>query len=313
METQARHLLVGIFTLSVMVAAISFVLWLNKKTDYRHFLTYDVVFNEAVSGLNKGGIVEFNGIRVGEVVSLRLDPEDAQKVIARIRIDPTAPIRTDTEAKLISSGITGLSVIRLSSGRLNNSQTLLADDTHIPVIMATPSPLSKLLSNGEGLLTMLNDISAQLKAFLSPENQKSTEHILQHLDQISTKLSQQDLQIDALIQQAIQASQHADQSFQAAQQLLNTSQQLLTQEGAKTLQQAQSSLAHAEQAFMTLNQTLSQNQDHIEKTLVGMRELGPTLQELRKTLNSIHHISQQLEQNPNQYLFNTGTVKEYQP
>lgn len=79
METRANHLLIGVFTLVVITAGIAFALWLNKTSADKEFDLYDIVFAEAVSGLNKGGIVEFNGIRIGEVVSLRFDEQDAKK------------------------------------------------------------------------------------------------------------------------------------------------------------------------------------------------------------------------------------------
>ena len=109
METRAHHVLIGLFTLLVVSAALIFALWLGKSDADRQFEVYDIVFQEAVSGLSKGGTVEFNGIKIGDVVSLRLDPEDAHRVIARVRVDSTAPVRSDTRARLVPAGITGLS------------------------------------------------------------------------------------------------------------------------------------------------------------------------------------------------------------
>ena len=112
METRAHHVLIGFFTLLVVGAALLFALWLGKVDSDTQFDAYDIVFQEAVSGLSKGSTVEFNGIKIGDVSSLRLDPQNPQRVIARVRVDSTAPMRTDTEARLVPSGITGLSIIR---------------------------------------------------------------------------------------------------------------------------------------------------------------------------------------------------------
>ena len=54
-----------------------------------------------MSGLSKGSTVEFNGIKVGEVAQLQLDPEDPRRVRARIQVDASAPMRTDTRARLV--------------------------------------------------------------------------------------------------------------------------------------------------------------------------------------------------------------------
>lgn len=319
METRAHHMLIGAFTLIVLAMVIAFTLWLSKNSHDKQYDLYDIVFAEAVSGLNKGGIVEFNGIRIGEVVSLRFDEADAQKVIARVRVDHAAPIRSDTEAKLMSSGITGLSVIRLSSGHKANS-ILLNDDDEVPVIIASPSPISKLLANGEDMLTTVNAILMQTRQLLSPENLSSIQKTLANVEQSTAMISKQETQLTELVKNMTHASQQANDTLLAATQLMQQSHKLLAKEGKQvmtqthaTLLQAQQSLAVAEASLTQLNQTVNQNQDNINASLSGMTELGPALIELKNTLASVRQISQQLEQTPSTYLFNSGTAQEFQP
>jgi phospholipid/cholesterol/gamma-HCH transport system substrate-binding protein len=76
METRAHHVLIGLFTVLVVVGALLFGLWLAKSSVDKEFKDYEIVFNEAVSGLSKGSAVQYSGIKVGDVVSLRLDPKD---------------------------------------------------------------------------------------------------------------------------------------------------------------------------------------------------------------------------------------------
>ena len=99
METRARHVLIGLFTLAAAVLAVLFALWLGKSQSERDFHTYDIAFAEAVSGLSRGSTVEYNGIRVGEVTDLRLDPKNPKNVYARVRIESGAPVRTDTRPR----------------------------------------------------------------------------------------------------------------------------------------------------------------------------------------------------------------------
>lgn len=74
METRAHHVLIGLFTLIIFTAVLLFSLWLTKSGTDRQFKQYDIVFNEAVSGLSQGSTVNYSGIRVGEVTMLRLIP-----------------------------------------------------------------------------------------------------------------------------------------------------------------------------------------------------------------------------------------------
>ncbi|KAG9550698.1 hypothetical protein KCV01_g23255, partial [Aureobasidium melanogenum] len=74
METRAHHILIGLFTVIVVIAALLFGVWLAKAHSDQEWNYYDVVFNEAVTGLSRGGAVQYNGIRLGDVMQLKLDP-----------------------------------------------------------------------------------------------------------------------------------------------------------------------------------------------------------------------------------------------
>ncbi|MEO7200872.1 MAG: MlaD family protein, partial [Dokdonella sp.] len=72
METRAHHILIGGFAIAAFLLGLLFVLWLSKVSADREFGYYDVIFTEAVTGLSKGGLVQYNGIKVGEVSKLSL-------------------------------------------------------------------------------------------------------------------------------------------------------------------------------------------------------------------------------------------------
>ena len=115
METRAHHVLIGLFSVIVIGAALLFGLWLAKSGSEGKFNYYDIVFNEAVSGLPRaaGAVQRDQGRRRG------LPPprsEGPAQVWARIRVVASAPIKQDTTAKLALTGITGTSIIQLSSG-----------------------------------------------------------------------------------------------------------------------------------------------------------------------------------------------------
>lgn len=48
METRAHHVVIGLFTLIVVSAALLFCLWLTNSGSDRQFRLYDIVFNEPV-------------------------------------------------------------------------------------------------------------------------------------------------------------------------------------------------------------------------------------------------------------------------
>ena len=118
METRARHVLIGLFTVLATVLALLFTLWLTQQSE-RDFHFYDIAFEEAVTGLSRGSTVEFNGIKVGDVIDLRINPKDPRNVYARVRVESTAPVRTDTKARLVP---VSLSIEKRGSISINSGE-----------------------------------------------------------------------------------------------------------------------------------------------------------------------------------------------
>ncbi len=116
METRANYILIGVFTLAVIAGGFGFVWWFQRLGGSGSQVPYEVVFDSSVSGLRPGGAVLFNGIRVGEVTSLKLDTEDPRKVVALVSIANTTPVRTDTKAGLELQGLTGIASVALVGG-----------------------------------------------------------------------------------------------------------------------------------------------------------------------------------------------------
>jgi phospholipid/cholesterol/gamma-HCH transport system substrate-binding protein len=116
METQARYSLIGLFTLCVIAGAFAFVYWLRGTGGFSERETYRVVFESPVTGVLPGSPVLFNGIAVGEVTELRLNPVDPSQVVATLSLDRSTPIRSDTQAGLVSQGLMGAPSIALRGG-----------------------------------------------------------------------------------------------------------------------------------------------------------------------------------------------------
>jgi phospholipid/cholesterol/gamma-HCH transport system substrate-binding protein len=107
METRAPYALIGLFVLAIIGAVFGFVYWLHDTGGLGERTVYRVRFENTVSGLLTGAGVLFNGIRVGEVTDLKLDPDDPKQVTATIAIVSGTPVRADTHAELEFQGLTG--------------------------------------------------------------------------------------------------------------------------------------------------------------------------------------------------------------
>ena len=58
----------------------------------------------------------FNGIRVGEVTELRLDPSQPRSVVAMVSLEKSVAVRADTAVSLDYQGVTGTASIALRGG-----------------------------------------------------------------------------------------------------------------------------------------------------------------------------------------------------
>uniref|UniRef100_UPI0035629393 MlaD family protein n=1 Tax=Methyloceanibacter sp. TaxID=1965321 RepID=UPI0035629393 len=116
METRARYALIGLFMLAVIGTIFAFVYWLENKGGFGERETYRVQFESSVSGLLIGSAVLFNGIRVGEVTGISLNPDEPQQVIAAISVLKNTPIREDTRVNVEQQGLTGGVAVTLTGG-----------------------------------------------------------------------------------------------------------------------------------------------------------------------------------------------------
>jgi phospholipid/cholesterol/gamma-HCH transport system substrate-binding protein len=175
-ETQARYLWVGAFTLAVIAAGFAFVYWLYTGGGFRDRAVYEIRFDNPVSGLLTGSAVLFNGIRVGEVTELRLSPDQPKQVIATIGIDPATPVRVDTSVSMDFQGLTGAPVILLTGGNPTAGPVSAPDGAAGPMLIAEADSGQSMtqaarttLKRIDGMLAEnsapLHDVIANFKTF----------------------------------------------------------------------------------------------------------------------------------------------------
>ncbi|SFS07753.1 phospholipid/cholesterol/gamma-HCH transport system substrate-binding protein [Dyella sp. OK004] len=312
METRAHHVLIGLFTVIVVAVALLFGTWLAKSSTDKQFNEYEVVFNEAVTGLSQGGAVQYNGIKVGDVTQLKLDPKDPRRVLARIRVGADTPVRQDTHAKLALTGVTGMAIIQLSGGS-PNSPALVSSDGHAPVIVADPSPLSRLLTNGEDVMTNINDVVSRANQLLSEDNVNRISRTLDHLDKATGAIADQRDDIRQLLRQLAEASKQANATLAQTEQLAHNANGLIDVQARATLDSAKNAMASLERSTAAIDHLLNDNRAALNGGMQGLSELGPAVRELRDAAGSLRGISRKLDDNPAGFLLGRDRSKEFVP
>ena len=306
METRAHHVLIGAFTVVVVVLAVLFALWLGKSSLSKQHHYYDIVFTEAVTGLSTGSPVQYNGIQVGQVSQLKLDPRDPRKVLARIQIAADTPIKVDTRAKLGLLGLTGVAFVQLTGGAPDSPPLMPTPENPVPVIKSESSALTKLLASGSDVVTNLNGILDRLGRIVSQQNVDRISQTLENIDQTTTSLAAEREDLRQLIQQASEASVQLNKTLVGTNKLINGP-------ALATLQHAQAAMVSLQQTTKTLNDLLADNKDSLQSGLRGVDQIGPTLRQLRATLHDIQQVTNQLQANPAAYLLGRDHPAEFTP
>jgi phospholipid/cholesterol/gamma-HCH transport system substrate-binding protein len=156
MKSRAGNLIVGSTTLVFIAVALGGFLALRKIHAVQQRSPLRIIFEGSASGLHPGGSVNFDGIQVGEVLSLRL--EDPRHTAALAMVETSAPIRKDTVAGLEFQGLTGLAAISLTGGEAaappppldaDGVPTLNADLTEIVTIRETLQNVDRLIVSNQ--------------------------------------------------------------------------------------------------------------------------------------------------------------------
>lgn len=313
METRAHHVIIGAFAIGVFALALGFVLWLSKSSIDREFQYYDIVFTEAVTGLSKGGLVQYNGIKVGEVVQLSLAADDPRKVVARIRVDAGAPIKEDTRAKLGLLGVTGVAFIQLSGGSPSSPPLKPTPQNPIPVIPSEESALSKLLASGSDIVTSVNDLLFRASEVLSQENIDRISKTLEHLEGVTGTVNEQRDQLGTALRQLADATGELKHTLTTLDTMASTTNDLMRNNARQVLESTNKALESVDKVANATNALIGDNRAAISAfSDQGLRQLGPTIAELRETLRSLKQVSDRLGTS-NSVLLGRDQPKEFEP
>ena len=321
METRANYVLIGAFTLAVAVFALLFGLWAGKFAADDDWHEYTIRFTQAVTGVSVGSPVLYNGLEVGQITDLQLNPEDLREVIVTIQVDASIPLRQDTEAGIRLLGLTGLAAIQLSGGAPESPIFQHRPGQPPPEIAALESPLQRLMESSEGMFVTANNILLQMEKVLTDENIEEVSQTLASLRQFSDTLADQREQFASLVQQAEQATTRLNSVMATADGTLTEARDMVGQvnkQFAAALPRISAGLEQSLDRIASLSARadaiIASNQDALmEIGTTGLNQLGPGLEELRGLIRELSVLAENIEQNPSGFLLGGNELEEYQP
>lgn len=221
METQARYLLVGVFTLVCLLTGLGFTLWLAKVQLNRTFTHYDIVF-DSVAGLGQASPVQYNGVAVGTVLAIALDRADPAKVRVRIEIYASTPVRNDTVATLASQGVTGVSYVALEGGSAASEPLRPAPGADVAEIASKPSVIQGLMTDAPDLLAEAMLLIEDIRGLTTPENVAALGTILQNTAAATARLDALATRAEGVMTAAEATLARTDSALAGAEAVLGT-------------------------------------------------------------------------------------------
>jgi phospholipid/cholesterol/gamma-HCH transport system substrate-binding protein len=272
METRANYIITGAFTLAVIFAAFGFVFWFHNSGGVGARAVYRLVFSGSVSGLHTGASVMFNGIRVGDVAQLALDPHDPRKVVALVAIDRAVPVRADTRVALEFQGLTGLAEVGLSGGSAD-APVLVAAGGQPPTLIADPSAGADVTQAARDTLSRINGLVAA--------NETALRASLHNIETVSATLAQNSQRLDRVMAGLESLTGSGDNRGEIAQ---------------------------AVEAIRHLAENLDKRTDEISTGLTqfsnsGLKQFEAFAVDGRRTLAELQKVIKNIDQHPSRLIF----------
>ena len=204
---------VGAFVLVLGAVLIAGVLWLASGGAFQQkYDLYLAIEDESVAGLNLNAPVKYNGVDVGKVREIRLDPGNPERVNLLFAIERGTPIKEDTIAVLKIQGLTGIAYVELSGGARKAPLLRETAGSRYPVIRTKPSLSARLENVLTSVLAKLDSASNNVNSILSDENQAAFKSALADIATVTHTLAARKDTLDAVIANAARTFENASQA-----------------------------------------------------------------------------------------------------
>lgn len=315
METKANYVLVGIFTVLILVFAFMLVYYIARLGDRNDLQPFDVRIPGSVTGLGESSQVLFNGIRVGQVRRLVLDETNPNMVIAKTEVNGTTPITRSTQTTLGFQGLTGIAFIELKGGNLKEPNLLeeaRKSDT-VARIDADPSTFNNLLATAQDIFARANSTLTELDEFIKDVRSPLTETV-NNTQEFTDILHAKKDDINKVIENTKSMMARLNKGSEQIDAIITKLDNMLSPDNRNSVVvQAQKAFASIQQAADTFNRHMGPIATNFQRfSGQGLRDIEALAAEGRRSVQRIERALTDIEQNPQRIIFGgPGSVPQY--
>lgn len=222
METNVNYTTVGAFVI-ILVAAITMgIIWLSSGFTFQINTNYMVYMTESVSGLNVDSTVEYNGVNVGVVKSIKINRKNPQLVEVLLKINSKTPVTRGTVATLSTRGITGVAYIGLKDDSTDLRPLKAKHGQKYPVIPTSPSIFMRLDTALKQLTSNMRKVTETFQSLFDQENQNSIKLILLNIKSVTGEFAKNNKKISAILANTATATRKLSPFLQNGTGVINT-------------------------------------------------------------------------------------------
>jgi len=231
-NTKAKFL----FATCLLVSAIVVAIWYLFSAG--QYATYLVETRDPVSGLIAEAPIEFHGVEVGKVKSVRL--VDAQTVDILMSIDKTAPVTAATVATITSRGLatrgfTGYVFIALENVGADSGPLIPRPGDPYPTIAAAPSKGMTL----DTVMSQANDnlqtVTTLLASLLDKDTIASLTQSAENLQKVTQAMVENTKKMDAIVANTERASRQFEPLVKSTHETISALQSQILPESYRVL------------------------------------------------------------------------------
>lgn len=231
-NTKARLAFLAFLLVSILAGAIWYFV---SVSDY---VNYQISTEESVSGLIADAPVEFHGVDVGRVKSVKLVRSNSVRIL--LSIDKTAPITsasvaTITSRGLASRGFTGYVYIAIEDVGVDSRPLAARPGETYPTIPTAP-PRSMTL---DGTLTQMNEnvqaVTDLLQSTFDEKTIASLKQSVDNLQQVTKVLAENSRKLNSIVANTERASHRLEPLLESSHDTVRALQTQILPEAHKTL------------------------------------------------------------------------------
>src|SRR3954469_1561714 len=288
--------MVGAVTVALLAGVLLFIVWLAGLSN-KASKCYDIYFNQAVGGLNKGSNVTFSGVPVGQIKKISLLPNRPEFVWVRIDVDEQTPVLQGTTAQIKGVGFTGVSEIQLDGAIKGAPPINRLGPQGCPVVPSVTGGLGALLNSAPELIERIQRLTERLTELLSDKNQNAISDVLENLDRTSKLLADRAPDLADAIADARIAARNAGVSAQKFGILADSTNRLINEQGKPAAEDLRKSIASVQKAADNLNAMISDARPGVQNfSKSTLPEANRMVRDLRDLTQSLNDFTQRLNE-----------------